>query len=260
MSFVSSKRQLDTDTINDESQPKRIKTDMIEVIQYESGQQDKYTGETYHVPTTIHYCNGLIHRDNDLPAVVNANGTQKWFQYGKIHRDNDKPATIYQEYRNGSVYIRYSYQQNGKLHRENDQPAVFDTDDNYQWFWFGELHRLNDKPATMTKKFNIWAVYGLIHRNNDNPAVEMKDGTLFWYERNKIHRGDDKPAVVFLNGSRMWYMEGKLHRDWQQPAVIDINGAEEWYIDGVFVKNNGLRPYSHYIALSSIIPPNLNLI
>ncbi len=47
-----------------------------------------------------------IHRDNDLPAVILSNGTQKWFQNGKVHRDNDLPAIIWSDgtqewYQNG---------------------------------------------------------------------------------------------------------------------------------------------------------------
>src|SRR5690349_12346430 len=35
---------------------------------------------------------GQLHRDNDLPAVIKANGTQKWYTRGQLHRDNDLPA------------------------------------------------------------------------------------------------------------------------------------------------------------------------
>ncbi len=37
---------------------------------------------------------GRLHRNNDLPAVIRANGTQEWRQHGKVHRDNDLPAII----------------------------------------------------------------------------------------------------------------------------------------------------------------------
>ena len=35
------------------------------------------------------------HRDNDLPAEIRKDGTQKWFKDGKLHRDNDLPAIIW---------------------------------------------------------------------------------------------------------------------------------------------------------------------
>lgn len=39
------------------------------------------------------YKNGKLHRDNDLPAVIDG-VNKKWYKYGKLHRDNDLPAVI----------------------------------------------------------------------------------------------------------------------------------------------------------------------
>lgn len=30
---------------------------------------------------------GLLHRDNDQPAVVHPDGAKAWFRHGKLHRD-----------------------------------------------------------------------------------------------------------------------------------------------------------------------------
>ncbi len=38
---------------------------------------------------------GKIHRDNDLPAVINNDGTKRWYRNGALHRDNDMPAVIH---------------------------------------------------------------------------------------------------------------------------------------------------------------------
>jgi len=51
-----------------------------------------------------------IHRDNDKPAIIYADGTQHWYKEGKHHRDNDKPAIIYSDgsqywYKEGVEYI-----------------------------------------------------------------------------------------------------------------------------------------------------------
>jgi ribosomal protein L25 (general stress protein Ctc) len=56
----------------------------------------------------IWYKNGLIHRDNDLPAVIYSNGAKYWYQNSLWHRDNDLPAVVYP---NG---LKHWYQ-NGKL-------------------------------------------------------------------------------------------------------------------------------------------------
>jgi hypothetical protein len=41
-----------------------------------------------------------LHRDDDLPAVTWANGSQFWWVNGKRHRDNDLPAVVWS---NGSA-------------------------------------------------------------------------------------------------------------------------------------------------------------
>src|SRR5205085_11526473 len=44
--------------------------------------------------TKTYYRNGMIYRDNDLPAIEYHNGSKKWYKNGKVHRDDDKPAMI----------------------------------------------------------------------------------------------------------------------------------------------------------------------
>jgi hypothetical protein len=39
--------------------------------------------------------NGLLHRDNDKPALITPDGVVYWYKDGKQHRDGDKPAIIY---------------------------------------------------------------------------------------------------------------------------------------------------------------------
>lgn len=60
--------------------------DNCEVIDYECGQTDKYTGATHVERCTIYYKNGLRHRDNDLPAYYSLYEI-KWYKNGLLHRD-----------------------------------------------------------------------------------------------------------------------------------------------------------------------------
>ena len=60
---------------------------------------------------------GLIHRDNDLPAVIASTGACYYYQNGRKHRDNDKPAETYLD---GSCV----WYQNDQLHRDNNLPAI----------------------------------------------------------------------------------------------------------------------------------------
>lgn len=54
---------------------------------YFSGNKDPFTNELY-TQTTIVYRNDKneIHRDNDLPAIILADGTMFWVTNGKLNR------------------------------------------------------------------------------------------------------------------------------------------------------------------------------
>ncbi len=51
----------------------------------------------------------LLHRDNNLPAVIGANEDREWWSHGKRHRGNGQPAVVYadgrQEYYNMGARI-----------------------------------------------------------------------------------------------------------------------------------------------------------
>ena len=125
--------------------------------------------------------NGKQHRDNDLPAVILANGDQHWYKNGNLHRDNDLPAVIMA---NGDQ----KWFKDGKCHRDNDLPAVIRVNGDQLWF--------KDE---------------ILHRDN-GPAVIIENGDQLWYKNGKQHR-DNGPAVILANGYQLWYKNGKQHRD-----------------------------------------------
>jgi len=47
---------------------------------------------------------GHLHRENDLPAIVRADGSKAWAKNDKLHRDNDLPAVIYAD--GGKVWFK----------------------------------------------------------------------------------------------------------------------------------------------------------
>ena len=98
---------------------------------------------------------GEAHRDNDLPAVVYANGTQVWYLRGQLHRDGDRPAIIYD-------YGTQVWYQRGGRHRDGDRPALISADGTQEWYRSGQLHR-----------------------DGDRPAVIRADGTQLWYQDGK---------------------------------------------------------------------------
>lgn len=80
-----------------------------------------------------YYCSrdNLIHRDNDLPAIVSyENGSvimQMWYNYGRLHRDGDLPSEIIY-HKNGKIKSQ-TWSMHGKIHRNNDLPTVEHYDD-----------------------------------------------------------------------------------------------------------------------------------
>ena len=124
--------------------------------------------------------NDLLHRDNDLPAVITANGSQHWFINGKRHRDNDLPAIIYADGRQ-HWYI------NGEIHRDNDLPAVITENGNQEWYNNGVLHRLY-KPAIINAN---GTQYWCINEKNITDEVNdfIKEHDLpEWTEWTELHR------------------------------------------------------------------------
>ena len=147
-----------------------------------------------------------LHRDNDLPAIIRANGTKMWYYEGKKHRENNLPAII--------------------------------DGDSMEWYYEDKLHRYdNDQPAVMINRpkhgaFRYeWFKNGLLHRDNDLPAIIDHIGNKEWYYNGVLHRDNDLPAVITYNGYKAWYVNGKNHRI-RKPAVIKENGDLEWYNNG----------------------------
>ena len=105
--------------------------------------------------TVRYYLDGVLHRENDKPAIEYASGSKMWYRKGQLHRENDKPAI---EYVSGTKYWYYK----GQIHRENDKPAVEEVNGTKEWY----------------RK-------GLLHRENDWPAIEWSDGTKEWWLNGK---------------------------------------------------------------------------
>lgn len=74
---------------------------------------------------------GLLHSEDDEPAVVCDNGYKIWYKHGKIHRDDDKPAMINPD-------STTSWFKDGILHREGNKPAIEYNNKCYEWWEEGE--------------------------------------------------------------------------------------------------------------------------
>lgn len=47
----------------------------------------------YAIPEVSWHKHGKLHRNNDLPAVINGDGTLMWFQNGLLHREKRAAVT-----------------------------------------------------------------------------------------------------------------------------------------------------------------------
>jgi len=96
---------------------------------------------------------GELHRENDLPAYISANGSKFWYINGKRHRDNDLPAV---EFASGYK----AWWVNGTRHRDNDLPAVEFASGTKYWYSKGILHRENGLPCVIGRGRKEWWVNG----------------------------------------------------------------------------------------------------
>jgi hypothetical protein len=151
------------------------------------------------------YKHGKLHRDNDLPAIENANGEKEWYIDGKRHRDNAKPACEYQT-------SKWWYK-NDSLNRDNDLPSVeYDNGCKY-WHKDNIHHRDNDLPASEYNNSKMWYKDGKIHRDNDKPAVQL-------YNDDKDHIQYWPYGTIKYYYVEQWYRNDQYHRDGNKPAVI----------------------------------------
>ena len=203
------------------------------------------------------YKNGVLHRDNDLPASIEINSfgnkTKKWYQHGTLNK-----IFIYHDCYNYEEKISEQWFKNGELHRDEDLPAMT----TYRgrqineegWYQNGKLHRENN-PARITYKgeqkvLEEWYQHGKLHRAVHLPAfIEYDDKKIKnekWYTRGELTKdisrsviaGEDKEYIT-----ESWYKDGEYHRDGNLPAVVLSNGDtkvyEAWYKNGKLHRDVG---------------------
>ena len=102
---------------------------------------------------------------------IDNNGNKFWRnKAGDLHRLDDQPARIWAD---GDQ----EWLVNGKLHRDNNLPAIICANGDQEWWVNGELHRLNGKPA------RIWASGAQYWWVN---GVNITDKVLEWHKTNNI--------------------------------------------------------------------------
>lgn len=142
--------------------------------------------------------NGLLHRDNDLPAVIENEG-REWYQNDLLHRDNDLPAI---EKTNGDK----EWYQNGLFHRDNDLPAIISSNKGFtieEWYQNGKCHRNNGYAMIDTEfKENEYYICGInISKKTFNNLPRNSKGEIHYEKELVIYsKNKDRHSVFILNG------------------------------------------------------------
>ena len=87
---------------------------------------------------------GKLHREYDLPAYIQSDGTRIWYRYGVAYRGCGKPARLNPI--DTSMWVKY-----GKIHRDGDRPAIIISGGTRKWYQHNKIHRDHDRPSI------IWA-------------------------------------------------------------------------------------------------------
>lgn len=212
-----------------------------------------------HPIQTMSYCtsismywikNGLFHRDNNKPAIVDKLGSNLYYKNGLRHRTTG-PAVIVQQYNDGYPrypYYEYQWWENGfKLKAVTPQNTTY-----YKVIDGRSVCHRDHGPAIKEKHRSTWMKNGMRHRENapavvysngadyewyyndvlhckTGPALKRKDWEE-WQQHGKLHRIGG-PAYITPNRQE-WYQNGKLHRS-DGPAIICSIGQQEWWYRGV---------------------------
>jgi len=136
---------------------------------------------------------GELHSEDDIPALTKSNGSHYWYNNGLLHRDNDKPAV--KCCFNGTK-VWYN---NGEIHRDGDKPAFITYDGTKIWYKNGKIHRDGDKYAYINSDgYQAWYKNGKTHRDGDKPAVIYANGTIqFWVDGSFIN--EENCYIMNLN-------------------------------------------------------------
>ena len=68
--------------------------------------------------------------DGDIPARIQTDGVQAWYQHDQLHRDEDRPVLI-------NTQGSQRWYHHGRPHREEDQPAWIQANGEHQWYCNG---------------------------------------------------------------------------------------------------------------------------
>lgn len=154
----------------------------------------------------IYYKNNKIHRDDDLPAIIQKDGSLQWWINGYPHRENN--------------------------------PAEIRIDGTKYWYNHGQKHRIGGPAVERSDGTKVWRQYNELHRL-DGPAYESLDYKS-WYKKGKQHRLDG-PAVEHVDGKKEWWIEGKEYSEEEFNHIIEKRNLNKRLNVSLEIKQKGKR-------------------
>ena len=94
---------------------------------------------------------GRGHRE-DGPAVIQPNGTERWYFNGKLHRDNGPAITYF----DGEM----RWYHHGYLHRK-DGPAIVFAHGGECWYLYDQVHRIDGPAITYPNGITEYCLRGV---------------------------------------------------------------------------------------------------
>ena len=138
------------------------------------------------------YCykfRNLYHREDDQPAIVDNDGSKRYYYLGKVHRIN------------GPAYIVYELEaESGEIKKEKILKIRHEA-----WFYENKCHRIDGPARSWHDGFKEYYENGKLHRIG-GPA-RSGHGSEEYYEYGKLHRING-PAIIHSNGYTAWYENG----------------------------------------------------
>lgn len=134
---------------------------------------------------------GKLHRDDDLPAVIDTSKRTK-----RSTRDSQIEV---------KGWIRNTTQKwykNGKLHRKKG-PAIIYYNGDQEWCQYGLLHRSSDEPAIIRCGGSVkkWYLCGILHRAKGPAVIGLFGYLAYWKNGEKIKEVEGIPLNTPRSGN-----------------------------------------------------------
>jgi hypothetical protein len=158
----------------------------------------------------------VLHNENDMPASINfSTNKKKWYYKGLLHRNEDLPAIV-----DSNTEMWYQF---GQKHREGYKPAVIE--DGHAQFYF--LNKRVEENEFMKMCNNI-NKYKYTENFNNEKYIVYQFLNIKMYTQNDIIKNIDKQPAIFIEDSSIHINNNLLHNKFH-PSVYSSRYGDYWF-------------------------------